>query len=87
MTRLDLDLHGCKLAEAWHETGTLPMGTGIRRAQVLDLATAIATGEPSIACYLGARVFDRLRYMGAPMDAQEWLDALELRAVEQSRES
>ena len=84
MTRLDLDLHGCKLAEAWHEAGTLPMGTGIRRAQCLDLATAIAAGDPAVACYLGARVTDRLEFLGFPMDAMDWIEALERRAVEES---
>ncbi len=83
MTREDLDLHGCKLADLWHEAASWAEREldGARREQVLDLAGAIANGDPVVACYLGARVFDRLKYMGQPGDAELWLDELERRAV------
>lgn len=86
MTRDDLDLHGCKLADLWHEAASWADREldGSRREQVLDLAGAIAAGDPVIACYLGARVFDRLKYMGQPGDAEIWLDELERRAVKAS---
>ena len=72
MTRVDLDAHGCKLADFFHAG---------ERNRAVGFATSIAAGDPFVACYLGARIFDRLRYMGAPMDAQEWLDMLENHAV------
>ena len=81
MTRIDLDAHGCKLASLWHEAGWGKEGAERLRSQAIDLATSIAGGDAAVACYLGARVFDRLRYMGAPMDAQLWLDDLERWAV------
>ncbi len=86
MTREDLDLHGVKLAELWHEAASWAERRldDARREQVLELATEIAGGNPAVACYLGARIYDRLKYMGAPGDAQIWLDELERRAVKAS---
>ncbi len=86
MTREDLDLHGVKLAELWHEAASWAERRldDARRQQVLDLVAAIGGGNSAIACYLGARVYDRLKYMGAPGDAQIWLDELERRAVKAS---
>lgn len=83
MTRTNLDLHGCKLADLWHEAASWAEREldGSRREQVLELATQIAAGNTAVACYLGARVFDRLKYMGEPGDAEIWLDELERRAV------
>lgn len=83
MTRIDLDAHGCKLADLWHEAGKASYRdvANRERSKVIDLAVTIGGGDPAIACYLGARVFDRLKYMGAPMDAQLWLDDLERWAV------
>ena len=88
MTRDDLDMHGCRLAEAWHEAASWRERKldSERRLQVLVLATSIAAGDPAVACYLGARIYDRLKYMGAPGDAQIWLDALEDQAVRSSTE-
>lgn len=86
MTREDLDLHGVKLAELWHEAASWAERRldDARREQVLELATEIAGGNAAVACYLGARIYDRLKYMGAPGDAQIWLDELERRAVKAS---
>lgn len=88
MTREDLDAHGCKLADLWHEAGSEARdGRGghhradRKRSQVIDLAVTIGGGDPAIACYLGARIFDRLTYMGDRGAAQHWLDALERWAV------
>lgn len=77
MTREDLDAHGCKLADLWHETKKKPRGHSL----VIDMAVTIGGGDPAIACYLGARIFDRLAYMGFRGEAQEWLDAIENWAV------
>ena len=86
MTREDLDLHGVKLAELWHEAASWAERRldDARLEQVLELATEIAGGNAAVACYLGARIYDRLKYMGAPGDAQIWLDELERRAVKAS---
>lgn len=88
MTRTDLDLHGRKLADVWHECASWRKRKldSARRDQVLALATEIAGGDPAVACYLGARVYDRLKYMGEPGDAQIWLQALENRAVASSKD-
>ena len=72
MTRVDLDAHGCRLADFFHAG---------EHERAYEFAVGMAAGSPEVACYLGARVFDRLRFMGAPMDAQEWLDLLESKAV------
>ena len=84
MTRVDLDAHGCKLAELWHEAASWRnrQVENAQRNQVLELATSIAGANPVVACYLGARIYDRLRYMGEPGDAQLFLDAIERKAVE-----
>lgn len=83
MTRIDLDAHGCRLAELWYEAASWRTRRleHEKRDQVLDLATTIADGNPAVACYLGARIYDRLKYMGAAGDAQIWLDAIETKAV------
>ncbi len=76
MTRIDLDAHGCRLADLWHDAGT-----ELLKSRVVSLAVTIADGDPAVACYLGARVFDRLAYMGDRGATQHWLDALERWAV------
>lgn len=82
MTRVDLDAHGCRLADLYHSAGTGDWENGPRlRSDCIDMATKLAGGDAAVACYLGARVFDRLKYMGAPMEAQLWLDDLERWAV------
>ena len=90
MTRTDLDAHGCRLADLWHEAGSRDREVRVPyesnrvkrlRSDCIGMAASIAGGDAAVACYLGARVFDRLRYMGAPMDAQLWLDDLERWAV------
>ena len=83
MTRIDLDAHGCKLADLWYEAGKASSrDVGNRkRSQVMVLAVTIGGGDPALACYLGARIFARLKSMGAPGDAQIWLDDLERWAV------
>lgn len=83
MTRVDLDAYGIKLADAWHDAASWSERRlcNAKRREVIELATTIADGNPTVACYLGARIYDRLKYMGAPGDAQIWLDDLERRAV------
>lgn len=82
MTRVDLDAHGCRLADLWHKAGAGDwMDAPRKRQDCIGMALDIASGDAVVVCYLGARIYDRLRYMGAPMDAQLWLDDLERWAV------